>query len=150
MLRWAFEQFEERGFADIANAMLGGDKVITGIEIPVVFDHRDIPTGGPKDTQRMVLAVCRSRGLLEHLHDDASDVLPYPLVKDGAEKSAKRLSRHRTRAHPALGRHLPLDEGNKAEVLGFNFLEKAVHLEGILDILCMHDAQEIDRDFVQA
>src|SRR5213593_654302 len=96
MLCWAFEQFEKRGFADIADAMLGGDKVITGIEIPVVLDDRDIPTGGPKDTQRMVLAVCRSRRLLEHLHNDAPDVLSYPLVKDGAEKSAKRLSWHRT------------------------------------------------------
>src|SRR5438128_110447 len=130
--------------------MLGGDKVITGIEIPVVLDHRDIPTGGPKDTQRMVLAVCRSRRLLEHLHDDASDVLPYPLVKDGAEKSTKRLRRHGARAQPTLCRHVPLDEGNKAEILGFNFLEKAVHLEGVLDILRMHNAQEIDRDFVLA
>ena len=51
---------------------------------------------------------------------------------------------------PPCGSRLPLDEGNKAEVLGFDLLEKAVHLEGILDILRMHDAQEIDRDFVLA
>src|SRR5262249_27108869 len=87
---------------------------------------------------------------LEHLHDDAPDVLPYPLVKDSAEKSPERLSRHGARAHPALRSHVSLDERNKAEVLGFDFLEKAIHLEGVLDILRMHDAQEIDRDFVLA
>src|SRR5439155_24674522 len=88
--------------------------------------------------------------LLEHLHNDAPDVLSYPLVKDGAEKGTKRLSWHGTRAHPAVCRHVPLDEGNKAEVLGFNFLEKAIHLEGVLDILRMHNAQTVDRDFVLA
>src|SRR6266849_2068347 len=128
--------------------MLGGDKVITGIEVTVVFDDRDISAGRPKDTQRMVLPMCRSRCLLEHLHDDPPDVLPDPLVKNGAEKRAKRLSWHRARAHPTFCRRLPLDERNKANVLGFDLLEEAVHLEGVLDILRMHDAQDIDRDFV--
>src|SRR5436305_10917579 len=98
----------------------------------------------------MVLAVCRSRCLLEHLHDDTPDVLPHPLVKDGAEKSAKRLRWHRTRAHAAGHCRLPLNEGNKTNVLGFDLLEKTVHLQGLLDILRMHDTQNIDRDFVLA
>src|SRR5262249_16750259 len=127
--------------------MLGGDKVITGIEVAVVLDDRHIPTGGAKDTQRMVLSVGRSRRLLEHLHDDAPDVLSYPLVKDGAQKRAERLGRHGALAHPAW--HM-LDEWNKAEVLGFDLLEEAIHLQGVLDILRMHDAQEIDRNFVLA
>src|SRR5262249_26867882 len=96
----------------------------------------------------MVLSVSWPCSLLEHLHDDPPDVLSYPLVKDGTEKRAKRLSRHRARAHTACRSWLPLDERNKAEVLGLNLLEKAVHLEGVLDILGMHHAQEIDRDFV--
>src|SRR5215467_14413614 len=117
--------------------MLRGDKVITGIEVAVVLDDRHIPTGGAKDTQRVVLSVGRSRRLLEHLHDNAPDVLPHPLVKDGAQKSAKSLSRHRAWAHTAL--HM-LNERNEAEILRFNLLEKAVYLEGVLDILCMHHA----------
>src|SRR5262249_38532521 len=125
--------------------MLRSDKVITGIEVAVVLDDRDIPTGGAKDTQRMVLSVSRSRRLLEHLHDNAPDVLPHPLVKDGTQKRAKRLSRHRARAHTAL--HM-LNEGNEAEILGFDLLEKTVHLEGMLNILRMHHAQEVNRDFV--
>src|SRR5262249_322206 len=36
------------------------------------------------------------------------------------------------------------------EVLGFDFLEKAVDFEGMLDVLGMHHAQQIDRDFVLA
>ena len=150
VLRRAFEQFEERGFTDIAQAMLRGDKVIARIEIPVVFDDRDIPAGGPKNTQRMVLSVGRACRLLEHLHDDPPDVLPYPLIKDGTEKRAKRLRRHGARAHAACRSWLPLDKGNKADVLGLDLLEKAVHLQGILDILRMHDAQDIDRDFMLA
>src|SRR5262245_50269925 len=130
--------------------MLRGDKVIARIEVPVVFDDRNIPAGGPKNTQRMVLSVSWARRLLEHLHDDTPDVLPYPLIKDGTEKCAKRLSRHRARANTVLCHWLPLDERNKAEVLGFDLFEKAVHLEGILDILGVHHAQEIDRDFVLA
>ena len=82
--------------------MLGGNKVIARIEIPVVFNDRDIPTGGPKNTQRMVLSVGWPCGLLEHLHDDAPNIVPYPLVKDGAEKRAKRRSWHGARAHAAL------------------------------------------------
>src|SRR5262245_17224598 len=96
----------------------------------------------------MILSVGRACGLLEHLHDDAPDVLPYPLIKDGTEKRTKRLSRHRTRAHTTFRSWLPLDERNKAEVLGFDLLEKAIHLEGILDILRVHHTQEIDRDFM--
>src|SRR5262249_17383781 len=121
--------------------MLGGDKVITGIEVAVVLDDRDIPTGGAKDTQRVVLPVGRSRRLLEHLHVDAPDARPHPLVKDGAQKRAERLRRYRARPHPAL--HM-LNEGNEAEILGFDLLEKAVHLQRMLDILRMYHAQEID------
>jgi len=66
VLRRAFEQCEQRGFTDIAQAMLRGDKVIARIEVPVMFDDRHIPAGRPKNTQRMVLAVRRSRRLLEH------------------------------------------------------------------------------------
>src|SRR5215475_14978782 len=98
----------------------------------------------------MVLSVGWPCSLLEHLHDDPPNVLPYPLVKDGAEKRAKRLSRHRARAHTTCRSWLPLDKGNKAEILRLDLFEKAVHLEGILDILCVHHAQEINRDFVLA
>src|ERR671934_136307 len=98
MLRRAFEQFEQWGLTDIAQAMFGGDKVIAGIEVPVVFNNRNIPTGGPKDTQRMVLSQGWSPGLFEDLHDHPPDVMPHPLVKNGAEKGAKRLRRHRARA----------------------------------------------------
>ncbi len=43
-----------------------------------------------------------------------------------------------------------LHERDEADVLGFDLLEEAVHLEGMLDILGMHDTQEIDRDLVLA
>src|SRR5262245_20589304 len=106
--------------------MLRGNEVIARIEIPVVFNNRDIPAGGPKNTQRMILSVRRSRRLLEHLHDDVPDIVPYPLVKDGTEKRAKRLSWHGARAHAAGCHWLPFDKRNKADILGLDFLEKAV------------------------
>ncbi len=128
--------------------MLGGDKVITRIEVPVVFEDRDIPAGGPKDTQRMVLSVCRSRGLLEYLYDDPPYVLPHLLIKDGAEKNTKRISRHGSRAHTTFCGFLYLNEGNETEVLSIELLEKAVHVKRMLDILRMDNAQDINRDFV--
>ena len=128
--------------------MFGGDEVITRIEVPVMFDDRDIPAGASKDAQRVVLAMGRARRFLEDLHDDPSDVLPHPLIKDRAQKGAKRLSRYGARAHLAFCCGLLLDQRDKAEVLGSNVLEKAVHLKRILDIPGMHDAENIDRDFV--
>jgi hypothetical protein len=128
--------------------MLGGDKVVTQIEVTVVLNDRDITAGAPKDTQRMVLSVCRSRGLLEYLYDDPPYVLPHPLIKDGTEKDAKRISRYGSRAHTTFCKWLQLNQGNEAEILSFDLLEKTVHLKRMLDILPMDNAQDINRKFV--
>lgn len=49
-LRWALEQFNERSFADIPEAVFEVDKVIAGKKVPVMFDDRNISAGRPKDT----------------------------------------------------------------------------------------------------
>ena len=128
--------------------MLGVDKMIARIEVPVVFNDRKIPAGAPKDTQRMVLSVCRSCGLLEYLYHDPPYVLPHPLIKDGAEKDAKRISWHRSGAHAPFGGWSQLNQRNEAEVLGFDLLEKAVNLKRMLDIFRMDNAEDINRNFV--
>ena len=128
--------------------MLGDDKVITRIEVPIAFEDRDISAGGPKDTQRMVLSVCRSRGLLEYLYDDPPYVLPHPLIKDGAKKGAEGIRRHGSRAYTAFCRWLELNQRNEAEVLRSDLLEEPVYLKGILDIFCMDNAQDINGDFM--
>ena len=84
------------------------------------------------------------------LHDDPPDVLPHPLVEDGAQEDAERFSRHGARAHAALGSRLLLHKRDEADVLGVDLLEETVHLEGMPDVLGMHDTQEIDRDLMFA
>jgi hypothetical protein len=83
---------------------------------------------------------------LEDLHDDPPDVLSRPLVEDCAKEDAERFPRHGAIAHTALRCRLRLYERDEADVLGFDFLEEAVKLMGMPDVLGMHDAQAIHQD----
>src|SRR5512136_2639674 len=120
--------------------MLGGDKMIARIEVPIVFNDRHIPAGVPKNTQRMLLSVCRSGGLLKYLHHDPPYVLPDPFIKDGAEEDSKRISRHGPGAYANFGRRPQFNQGNEAEVLSFDLLEKPVHRKRVEDIFGMDNA----------
>ena len=90
-LRWTFEQVNQWSFPDIPEAVLHVDKVITGKEVSVMFDDRNISAGLPKDTEPMVLSEGCSDCLLEYLHFDAPDVLTQPLIKNRTEKSHRKL-----------------------------------------------------------
>ncbi len=54
-------------------------------------------------------------------------------------------NRGRTRMHRVAPRGKK-NPGQKAQILGFDLFEEAVHLGGILHVLRMHHTQEIDRD----
>ncbi len=43
-----------------------------------------------------------------------------------------------------------LDQGDKAEVLGFDILEEAIHFQGMLDVFGVYHTQQIDREFILA
>ena len=144
----AFEEFQKRGFTDVAQAVLRGDEVISHVKVAVVFDDRDIPADRPKDTQRMVQTVGRSGSLLEDLHDDPPDVLMNPFVKNGAEEGAEGFRRYGAGAHAAPGGRLRLDEGNEAKILGLDLLEEAVDVEGVLDVLRMDNTEKIDGELM--
>ena len=88
LLRGALEQFDQGLLPDVAEAMLGVDKVVARVEIPIVLDHRDVPACLPEDAQRVLLPERRPGGLLEYLHPDLADVLAHPLVEDGAQEIA--------------------------------------------------------------
>jgi hypothetical protein len=128
--------------------MLRVDEVITRKEVAVVFDDRNITASLPKDTECMVLPESSSGCLLKYLHLDSLDILALPLVEDGAEKIAQSFSRYSAAAHTTLFVLLWLNQGQKANVWGFDMLEEPVDLGGMLDVLCMHHAQYITRDLV--
>jgi len=88
--------------------------------------------------------------LLEDLHFDPLDIVPQPFVEEGAKEMAQSFSRHRTGAHTPLILWLGLHQGKKLDGLGFDLLEEAVNLDGIQDVLGVHDAKEIARDMVLA
>jgi len=142
------EQLDQWRLLDISQEIFPLDEVVTRKEVSVVFDDWNIPTGFPEDTQSMLLAKGCSGRFLEYLHGDPPDILPHPLVEDGAEKSAKSFSRHSTVADAAHGVRLGLDQGQKPHVLGPDLLEEPVNLGGVLNVVCMHNAQYIERDSV--
>jgi hypothetical protein len=76
--------------------------MIAGKELPIVFDHGDIPAGFLKDTQGMLLPQGCSGRLLEYLDFYLPDILAHPLIEDGAEKSAKGLRGDGARAYRAI------------------------------------------------
>ena len=45
-----FDHFRQRPVVNIADFVFRQHIVIAGVEVAVVFDDRDIPTGRPKDT----------------------------------------------------------------------------------------------------
>jgi len=116
------------------------DEVITGKEVSVMFDDRNITAGLPEDTQGMFLPKGSSGRLFEYLHFDLPDILAHPLVEDGAEKIAKGFSRHSAVANAALLVRLRLDKGQKLYVLDLDPFKEPVNLGGMLNVLCMHHA----------
>ena len=141
-------QLDKWSLLDISQEIFRVDKVVTREEVSVVFDDRNIPTGFSEDTQCMLLAKGCSGRFLEYLHVDPPDILPHPLVEDGGEKSAKSFSRHSAAADAAHGVRLGLDQGQKPSVLGPDLLEEPVNPGGVLNVVCMHNAQYIERDSV--
>ena len=103
-LRRAFEQLDQRGLPDIPEAVLRVDKMIAGEEVAVMLDDGDVAAGLPEDAEGVLPAEGRCDCLLEYLHFDAPDILAQPLVKNGAEKIAEGLGRHRAVAYAAVRR----------------------------------------------
>ena len=126
------------------------DEVITRKKVSIVFDDGYVPAGLPKDAKRMLLPEGGSGCFLEDLDFDPLDILAHPLIEDGAEKIPQGFSRDSAVAHPALLVWLWFNKGQKLDGLGFDLLEEPVNLEGILDVLCVNHAKDIERDVVLA
>jgi len=124
--------------------MLRVDEVITRKEVAVVFDDRDITASLPKDAECVVLAESSSGGLLEYLHLDTLDILALPLVENSAEKIAQSVRRYSAVANVAsLSVRLRLNQGQKANVWGFDLLEEPVDFGRVVDILRVYHAQYV-------
>ena len=122
------------------------DKVITRKEVSVMFEDGNIATGLPKDAERMLLSQGRSGHLLEDLHIDALDILGFPLIENGAEKMAQSLSVHRSVANAALFGGLRLHQGQKFYIVSLELFEESVNLGGMVDVLGMHNTQDVAWD----
>ncbi len=110
-------------------------KVVTRIEVSVVFDDRNITAGRPEDTQRMLLLKGCSCSLLENLHFDSPDIPVYPLVEDSAEKNPQGFRRNGALAYATFDAWLRFDQRQKANILRFDLLEESVNLGGGLDVI---------------
>ncbi len=108
-----------------------------------MFDNRNIAAGRPEYTQRMLLVEGCSDGLFEYLHFDPPDIVVSPLVEDGAEKYSPSFSRNAMVADAAFSVRLRLNHRQKGYLLGIDLLEELVDLEGELDVMRVHHAQDI-------
>jgi hypothetical protein len=134
------QHFDQRGLADIPQAIFRVDEVIAGIKVPIVFDHGDIAACLPKDAKRMLHPASRSGRLIEYLHHDLSNIVPNPLVEDCTQKRTISFSRNCVFTHSVLP---PLDQGKKRQVLASNLLKEPVNRCGGMDVLIMDHAKEI-------
>jgi hypothetical protein len=145
-LRWALQQIDQGGLTDIPKAMLVIDKMVARVKISIVLDHWNIPTAWTENAQGMRLPKGRPGCLFKDLHLDPADVLALPLVKDGAQKRAKRFRRHAAGTHATRRVGPPLDQGQKGHVLGLELLKEAVHLQGLPDVARVNHAEDLARD----
>lgn len=142
-LCWTLKKIDQRGFPDISQVMLCIDEVITREKVSVVFDDGNIAAGLPKDAQRMLLPQCRPGNLFKDLHVNLLDILRHPLVEDGAEKITESFSGDCARTDATLFFWLWFNEREKLDIASLELLEESVNLGGVLDVLCMHHAQDV-------
>ena len=138
-----FQKIDQSRLADIPQPVFPIDEVITGKEIPVMFDDGNITAGLAKDAKRVLPAEGRVRRFLEYLHPDPLDVPSLPFIEDRAEKTAPGFGRHGEPTDAALPVRLPLHQGQKAQVLSTDLLEEPIYLERMLNGFGMDDAEDI-------
>ena len=145
-LRSALQKIDQGSLLDIPQPVCRFDEMIARKEVSVMFHNGNIPAGRPKNAQGMLLPEGSSGHLFEYLHFDSLDIPQLPLVEEGAEEMAPGFSRNRAVADASLCIRLRLDQGQKPQVLGADLLEKPVNRNGMPDVLCIHHAEDIDRD----
>jgi hypothetical protein len=138
-----FQKIDQSCLADISQPVFPIDEVVAGKKIPVMFDNGNITAGLAKDAKRVLLAEGRVRGFLEYLHPDPLDVPSLPFIEDSAEKTAPGFRRHGEPTDTALTVRSPFHQGQKAQVLSTDLLEKPIYLEWMLNVIGMYDAEDI-------
>jgi len=78
------EDLDKCGLLKVPHSPGGQDEMIAGIDIAIVFKHRDVAAGWPKKAQGMVLGKGGARRFLEDLYLDAADILCQPQVENRA------------------------------------------------------------------
>ena len=82
---------------DVAQQIVGFDKVVAGVEVAVVLDGQARAAGLVEDAHaRRIHAQPVAQRRLEGLHVDLADIVAHPFVEDDAEEAAKLLGQHRT------------------------------------------------------
>ena len=74
---------------DVAEPVLGINKVVALVEIAIVFNRERPPALGSEDTQRLRHAIPRLECDIEDLYEDAAHVLNDPAVEDLLQKSSE-------------------------------------------------------------
>ena len=94
--------FRDAGIADIAQAILGKDEVVTTVQVATGFDNRRVAAGGSQGADARHHARMACQGALEKLHEEFAHVLRRPFVENGAEEVAPFLRTYGPRGQRGL------------------------------------------------
>jgi hypothetical protein len=119
------------------------DKMITGIEVSIMFNEGNITAGRPEDTLRMLLIESYAGSLFEDVDFNRPDIVVYPFIEDGAEKCSPRLSWNAGLVYAAFCVRLRLNQRQKVDVFCIDPLEESIDLKEKLDIMCVHHTEDI-------
>ena len=138
--------------ADVAQKVLGLDKMVAGVEIAVVLQGESMPAGGIEDAHAGGgQAQPVSHGRLKGLDEYPAHIIADPFVKNGAQEITELFGPHRTLRNggPFLvkGDSLfieALDRRDELHPGGAGFVpEKAVNLEGVISVEPINGGENI-------
>ena len=89
------EHFGERLLANVAEFILGKDKMIARIDVSVVFHHSGMSTIAGKDTNTRGYATPVGKRAVEEFDKGLPHIMPHPLVEKGDEEIAPLVGSNR-------------------------------------------------------
>ena len=89
------EHFGERLLANVAEFILGEDKMIARIDVSVVFHHTGMSTIAGKDTNTRGYATPVGKRAVEEFDKGLPHIMPHPLVEKGDEEIAPLVGTNR-------------------------------------------------------
>ena len=160
LLFWPIEHLGESPATNVAEFILGKDKMIARIDVSIVFHHAGMSTIACKDADAGRHAAPIGKGAVEEFDKDTAYVMSHPLVKDRDEEIAPlfRTNRKRSQGCFLIGqcsklttigmRNNTFYNGCELEILATNFPKKLIEFERMIGIFHIDHSHRIPFDLM--